>query len=235
MNIGILLAGGVGKRLKADKPKQFLELSGKMMFVYSFGAMAASGLVDDIIIVADEAYRELIEDALLSEESGDKFLCFAEPGENRQLSIYNALKEIELMGLSDSTDIVLIQDAARPFTTTELIEQCIQGCYEHQGAMPCLPMCDTVYFSKGGKEVEKLLDRGSIYAGQAPEAFRFKEYFEANKALLPKKILNIKGSTEPAVKAGMDIAMIEGDQKNFKVTTAADFERAVQIMEKGMN
>lgn len=235
MNIGILLAGGVGKRLGTEKPKQFLELSGKMMFVYSFGAMAASGLVDDIIIVADEAYRDRIEDALAPEEFGDKFLCFAEPGENRQLSIYNALNEIELMGLSNSTDIVLIQDAARPFTTTELIEQCIQGCYEHEGAMPCLPMCDTVYFSKSGKEVEKLLDRGSIYAGQAPEAFRFKEYYEANKALLPKKILGIKGSTEPAVKAGMDIAMIEGDQNNFKITTCADFERAVDIMGRGMN
>ena len=74
------------------------------------------------------------------------------------------------------------------------------------------------------------MNRSCIFAGQAPETFRYKKYYEANKALLPDKILMIKGSTEAAIMAGMDIAMIPGDQRNFKVTTREDLARAMEIM-----
>lgn len=62
-------------------------------------------------------------------------------------------------------------------------------------------------------------------AGQAPELFRLGKYYEANLRLLPERIRHIHGSAEPAVLAGMDIAMIPGDEKNFKITTKADLER----------
>lgn len=230
MNIGILLAGGTGKRVGIDLPKQFVELSGKMMLMHSFQTLAASGYVDDIIIVADESFRELIEGAVSDEENCDKLLGFADPGENRQLSIYSGLKAIEDMGLSDSCDLVIIQDGARPFCRPSLIDECIEAAFEHDGAMPVLPMNDTVYFSRNGKSVEELMNRSCIFAGQAPETFRYKKYYEANKALLPDKILMIKGSTEAAIMAGMDIAMIPGDQRNFKVTTREDLARAMEIM-----
>ena len=111
----------------------------------------------------------------------------------------------------------------------ELIERILAAASEHDGAMPVLPMKDTVYLSEDGKAVSKLLKREKIFAGQAPEAFRLGKYFEANRALLPHKILTINGATEPAVMAGMDIAMVEGDEKNFKVTTRADLERMIEI------
>ena len=96
--------------------------------------------------------------------------------------------------------------------------------------MPVLPMNDTVYFSHTGTKVDELLDRNTIFAGQAPEAFRYKEYLAANEALLPDKIMMIKGSTEPAVMAGMDVAMIPGDQRNFKVTNKVDLELAEEML-----
>lgn len=76
------------------------------------------------------------------------------------------------------------------------------------------------------------MDRKTIYAGQAPEVFLFGKYYDANKRLLPDKILKINGSTEPAVMAGMDIAMIPGDEGNFKITTRADLERFQKIMQE---
>ncbi len=230
MNIGILLAGGTGKRVGIDLPKQFVELSGKMMLMHSFQTLAASGYVDDIIIVADESFRDLIEGAVEDEENCDKLLGFADPGENRQLSIYSGLKAIEDMGLSDSCDLVIIQDGARPFCRLSLIDECIEAAFEHDGAMPVLPMNDTVYFSRNGKSVQELMNRSCIFAGQAPETFRYKKYYEANKALLPDKILMIKGSTEAAIMAGMDIAISPGYQRNFKVTTREDLARAMEIM-----
>ncbi|WP_029231936.1 IspD/TarI family cytidylyltransferase [Butyrivibrio sp. VCB2006] len=234
MNIAIILAGGTGTRVGGDIPKQFLELSGQMMILHSMRAFAESEYVGNIQIVADSAFREKVEDAIF--EDGDspiaeKFLGFSDPGENRQLSIYNALKDIGQILGQDNIDGVIIHDAARPFVTVETVNECLLTLDGHDGAMPVLPMNDTVYFSRTGQKVDELLNRNQIYAGQAPEAFWYKKYLKANEDLLPDKILLIKGSTEVAIMAGLDVAMIPGDQRNFKVTTSQDMERARQILD----
>ena len=233
MNIAIILAGGTGSRIGGDIPKQFVELSGQMMIMHSMLPFAESEYVSNIQIVADEMYRERIEDAIFEDPESliaEKFLGFTNPGENRQLSIYNALKDIEKTFGGDTSfvDAVIIHDAARPFVTLETVNACMLALDEHDGAMPVLPMKDTVYFSRNGQRVDELLNRNNIFAGQAPEAFWYKKYLKANEDLLPDKILHIKGSTEPAIMAGMDIAMIPGDQRNFKVTTIEDLESAKQ-------
>ena len=94
----------------------------------------------------------------------------------------------------------------------------------HDGVIPVLPMKDTVYASTDRHTITSLLDRGSIFAGQAPELFRVGSYYEAVMRLVPEQILSINGSTEPAVMAGLDIVMIPGDEANFKITTKEDLE-----------
>ena len=233
MNIAIILAGGTGSRLGGDMPKQFLELSGQMMILHSMRAFAESEYVGNIQIVADKAYREKIEDAMFEDTDspiGEKFLGFSDPGENRQLSIYNSMKDIGDMLGKETIDGIIIHDAARPFVTKETVDECLLALDQHDGAMPVIPMNDTVYFSRSGQKVDELLNRNHIYAGQAPEAFWYDKYLKANEDLLPDKILMIKGSTEVAIMAGMDVAMIPGDQRNFKITTKEDMERAIHVV-----
>ena len=128
--------------------------------------------------------------------------------------------------------LVLIHDAARPLLSARQIAECLKGAAGRDGAMPILPMKDTVYYSKDGQRVERLLERNAVYAGQAPEVFVLGKYYEANRKLLPDKILEINGSTEPAIMAGMDIAMIPGDEGNFKITTKGDLERFCSMVEE---
>lgn len=150
------------------------------------------------------------------------------PGENRQMSILHGLLDIQSYAPEDT--YIFIHDAARPCLSAKQIADCIRGAAGHDGAMPVLPMKDTVYSSLDGKTIAGLLDRSTIYAGQAPEVFLLGKYLKANQALLPDKILEINGSAEPAVMAGMDVAMIPGDEGNFKITTKADLERFTQIV-----
>ena len=125
----------------------------------------------------------------------------------------------------------MIHDAARPLLSQKLIADCAEAIEGHDGVLPVLPMKDTVYYSKDGRQITSLLDRQAVFAGQAPELFRLGTYYQANERLLPEEILRINGSTEPAVLAGMQIAMVPGDERNFKITTLADLERFRQIME----
>ena len=222
MNYAIILSGGTGTRLGLKVPKQYYEVNNKPIIRYVMDTIEKCSEVNGVVIVAASEWHEYLSKHLVSSE---KFLGFAEPGENRQLSIYSGLCFLKKRLLVKDDDLVLIQDAARPNTSLGCILSCLSISDNEDGAMPVLPMKDTIYMSEDGKMISGLLDRKTLFAGQAPESFRFGKYLAANEALLPDKILEINGSTEPAILAGMNICMIPGDEGNYKITTSADLRR----------
>lgn len=251
MNIALILSGGTGNRLGATIPKQYLPVDGRMMIDYCMDAIFKHDRISAVVIVCDPSYEQTIRDEITDlygaktknlaglikgekrkEALAAKFRGFASPGETRQLSILNGLEAIRRFA-SDS-DIVFIHDAARPLLSKSMINDCFNAMDEgFDGVMPVLPMKDTVYMSKDGKMISSLVNREELYAGQAPELFEFGKYYRANVALLPDRIKAIKGSSEPAVLAGMKIALIPGDERNIKVTTRTDFDVLEEIIASG--
>lgn len=223
MNIALILSGGTGVRLGTDIPKQYLEVEGKPVLTYCMETLFGQKEIDAVQIVAEPVWQADISKWMARIPGREKFSGFSLPGKNRQLSILHGLEDIRRYGAE--SDYVLIHDAARPLLSGEMVTECFRAGLEHEGAIPVLPMKDTVYCSTNGKTISSLLDRGTVFAGQAPEVFLLGKYYEANRRLLPDDILRINGSTEPAIMAGMDIAMIPGDEGNFKITTPQDLER----------
>ncbi|MCR4617767.1 MAG: 2-C-methyl-D-erythritol 4-phosphate cytidylyltransferase [Lachnospiraceae bacterium] len=246
MNYAIFLSGGSGTRTGSEIPKQYIKAGGHTMAMHALIPLMESDHIDKIIVVAEEEWRE----SIISEAAEmytttpfyDKISGFADPGANRQLSIFSGLKKImameeslasdNMVGVALDTSTVLIHDAARPFLSAELLNHCYDALSGHDGVMPVLPVKDTLYYSEDGNSVGSLLDRGKLYAGQAPELFVLDKYYEANLNLLPERILAINGSTEPAILTGMDIVMIPGDESNFKVTTGKDLEKFIELKER---
>ena len=227
MNIALILSGGTGRRMGLDKPKQYIEVCDRPIISYCMETLSGHNGIDAIQIVAEEEWRELILGSM-EQLVKTKFKGFSRPGDNRQLSILSGLEDIR--EYADDSSYVLIHDAARPMLAAHQISDCLDAVIGHDGVIPVLPMKDTVYSSEDGRTITSLLKRNQIFAGQAPEFFILGKYYEANTALLPDDILRINGSTEPAVMAGMDIAMIPGDEGNFKITTEADLERFREIV-----
>lgn len=230
MNIALILSGGAGLRLGSDIPKQYLEVGGKPLITYCLETLSRHPKIDGIQIVADPSWQTAIREWLQTADPKEKFRGFSRPGTNRQMSIWNGLQD--LRSYADDQGYVFVHDAARPLLSVQQITDCLQEAVGHDGLMPVLPMKDTVYTSLDGKRVTALLDRSTVYAGQAPEVFRIGRYYEANRKLLPERILSINGSTEPAILDGMDIVMIPGDEGNFKITTGADLKRFRKIVEE---
>ena len=225
MNIAIILAGGTGTRLDAGIPKQYVEVNSKPIIAYGVESLNEHSQMDAIWIVADETWRDYIRAHVCMA----KVKGFSLPGANRQLSIWNALCDIREFAEADAR--VFIHDAARPILTADMITQYLTVAKEHDGVLPVLPMKDTVYLSGDGRRITALLERKHVVAGQAPEIFLYEKYYRANKRLLPDKILQINGSTEPALLAGMEIVTVPGDERNFKITTQADLERFRRLVE----
>lgn len=225
MNIALVLAGGIGSRIGSYVPKQYIEVNGKPIISYCLDTLAAHEKVDAIWIVADKVWHSYILEHIPTE----KFQGFSIPGKNRQMSIWQGLCDMKAFMGGDG-GLVMIHDAVRPLLCSKQIAECFTALIDHDGVIPVLDMKDTVYLSHDGKTVSKLLDRSRLFAGQAPEVFRLDKYYEANKRLFPEKILHINGSTEPAILMGMDIAMIPGDEQNFKITTKEDLSRFREII-----
>lgn len=230
MNTVLILSGGTGTRMGLDVPKQYLEVGGRSILEFCMLPFVKNDDINAVQIVADVKWREIIAKSLERIGLAAKFRGFSLPGDNRQMSILNGLEDISRYAPSDSA--VIIHDAARPGVGRALIECSLAALPGHDGVLPVLPMKDTVYYSKTGKRVDRLLQRECVYAGQAPETFRLGVYLEANRALLPDRILEISGSTEPAILAGLDIIMIPGEEQNYKITTRADMFRFEQDIQK---
>lgn len=229
MNIALILSGGTGLRMGSALPKQYVEVGGRPIIFYSLERLSSHERIDWIQIVAENEWQKQIIEWMTEAECRKKFKGFSRPGENRQLSILHGLEDIRRY--AEDEDYVFVHDAARPLLSEQQTTDCLEGMKGYDGVMPVLPMKDTVYSSSDGKTVGALLNRSEIYAGQAPEVFRLGSYYEANRRLLPDKILKINGATEPAIMAGLNIAMIPGDEGNFKITTKADLERFRRIVE----
>lgn len=240
MNIALILSGGSGVRVGSSIPKQYIEVAGRPIITYCIKTLSAHDAVDVIWIVAEKEWQEKIIAWLKMYGLATKVKGFSLPGENRQLSILNGLEDIALFAKEE--DYVMVHDAARPCLSPQMIAACFDGIKGHDGILPVLPMKDTVYLSTDGKIISSLLDRQQIFAGQAPEVFVLGKYLDANRMLLAKEcenaegkmqsaILVINGSTEPAILAGLDVAMIPGEEANFKITTREDLEHFRKLIE----
>lgn len=226
MNIAIILSGGIGTRLGANIPKQYIEVGGAPIISYCLKTFAAHPMIAHMVIVAAPEWVATIQ-AQVDTLQLHKSVVFANSGQTRQYSILNGLNKA--MSVFRYIDNVIIHDAARPLVSSRLITDCLTACNKYDGSMPVLPVKDTIYQSNDGIAISGLLNRSTLFAGQAPEAFRFERYVEAHRSLSADELLKINGSSEIAYKTGMHIKMVKGDVMNFKITDSVDLQRFKDI------
>ncbi len=231
MNTAIILAGGVGSRMGADKPKQFLMVQDKPIIAYCFEIFQKHTEIDNMVVVVSDEWKDYVEKQ--AQQYGITKICgYAPAGKTRQHSIYNGLKAIEAN--APDTDIVIVHDAARPLVSDQIISDCISGATEYDGAMPVISVKDTVYQSEDGCKIGCLLKRSELFAGQAPESFKFRKYLQIHNEVTDEEIGLTAGSSEIAYRHGMEIRMVKGSERNLKITTVEDLETFESIL-KGAN
>ncbi len=227
MNYAIILSGGSGTRLGASIPKQYLTAGGRPIISYCLEIFANHSDIDGLVVVAAKEWHGSIKDEM--SKISNKTLLFAEPGETRQLSIFNGLNALKNYG---DDDWVIIHDAARPLVSDKLISDCLSARDAgFDGSMPVIPVKDTIYQSNDKESITGLLDRNTLFAGQAPEAFNLNKYLKAHNNMTLDELLKINGSSELAYKIGLKIKLVPGDTRNFKITDSSDLERFISLLQ----
>lgn len=229
MNTAIILAGGVGTRMGADIPKQFICVKDKPIITYCLEIFEAHNMIDNIVIVASEQWQDFISEQIKLYNI-TKFYGYAPPGATRQHSIFNGLKLASHFLCAQ--DIVIVHDAVRPLVSDQIITDCLNGAMEKDGALPVISVKDTVYQSINGDSIDKLLKREQLFAGQAPESFNFGKYYLIHTTVSDSEIASSVGSCVIAHRNGMDIKLVAGSERNIKITTKEDLDMFEAILDE---
>ncbi|MBW8752825.1 MAG: 2-C-methyl-D-erythritol 4-phosphate cytidylyltransferase, partial [Sphingomonadales bacterium] len=206
----IVVAAGAGVRAGQAVPKQFAVWRGKPVVRHSVEALARAG-ADPIAVVIAEGAGELAEAALAGLD-----VRLVTGGQTRQQSVRNGLEALA----AAAPDLVLIHDAARPQLAAAVIERLRAALVEHEAAIPVLSVVDSLAHVRGVM-MGQPADRAALRRVQTPQAFRFPAILAAHRAWTQAP--DAGDDAQVAQAAGLDVALVEGDEALHKLTFAADF------------
>ena len=231
MVFGVILAGGIGTRMGKDIPKQYININGKPVLIYTLERFEECDHIDKVVIVADNVWRDEIT-AWIESYGITKFLSFADPGPTRQDSVFSGVSACKPYAV-DSSDIVVIHEAARAMVSTTLITNIIQGLDGYDACIPVIPIKDSVIYSETGDSIDNLIDRSKLFCGQAPECFYLLPYWEINAKTDPELLSTFRADHELCFNYRWNIHNISGEENNFKLTTPGDIDRMISLLKTG--
>jgi len=213
----ILVAAGRGERLSLDRPKAFANLGDEPLLAEPLRRLEECPWVDAIVLVAPAGWEEPA--ILLAEEEGcGKVRACVTGGEQRSDSVRAGLAEV-----ADDALVILVHDAARPLVTDDVVERVLAPLSEGwDGAVPGLPVGDTLKRVSADGGVEETVSRDGLWAVQTPQAFAADLFRRALASDNLSQATDCAGHVEAA---GGRVKVVEGDLRLLKVTTVADLER----------
>ncbi|MBW8748589.1 MAG: 2-C-methyl-D-erythritol 4-phosphate cytidylyltransferase [Acidobacteria bacterium] len=222
----ILPAAGIGTRMAAAGaagPKQFLELGGQPILIHSLKAFAGVAEVTEILVAVRPQEMKRVHQQVAAAGLNGR-VRVVEGGENRQGSVANALAALDCA----DDDIVLVHDAVRPLIDGHTIERTIAAIQKHGAAIVGVPAIDTI------KQVERTAD-GAIITGTIPRELIVQAQTpqgataaQLRRAFAEANADGFSGTDEASVleRAGMEVAVVAGSPRNFKITQPGDLELA---------
>ena len=220
-NVAIIFAGGVGKRMGIDTPKQFLRFEGKEVIIHTLERFEECEEIDAISIACLDDYIAKCAE-LVVKYNISKAKWIVPGGQTGQGSIFNALNAAYYGGCRDG--YAVISDGVRPLVTKELISECLQVAREKGGAIAAVKAVETAVYDEGGK-IGQLLDREKIMLIKAPQVFPIKDFFEVHSRAAKIGDVNNIDSISLMTKYGYDkYGFVMSDYTNIKITTMQDFK-----------
>ena len=215
-----ILAGGSGKRLGTDIPKQFLKVNDKMIIEYTIEAFQNHEDIDEIVIVCHEDYTDFMRKAV--ERSGySKVKKILKGGEQRFHSSVAAIRAYK----NEKVGKILFHDAVRPLVSADIISDCISKLDKYNAVGVGIETTDTIWSVRFGNIIS-IPDRRTIYRAQTPQGFNFNTINRAyTTAMLDEKMPTTDDCGVIMHYLFEErIATVKGDDINFKITRKEDLQ-----------
>lgn len=216
----LIFAGGTGQRMNSrSKPKQFLEVHGKPIIIYTIEHFEYHPEIDDIVVVCLKEWIEELQ-GILKRYGITKVTAIIPGGETGHDSIYFGLEAMKKTAKPD--DIILIHDGVRPLITEELITRNIRMAVECGNAITSESVRESVVRSSDNRHIDDVPPRNEMYVAKAPQTFRYGEIYDLYKRARERNIKTID-SADLCSKYDIKTFLVESTPNNIKITAPADY------------
>lgn len=233
MNYAIVLAAGVGQRMRSGGlPKQFLQLMGKPIIVYTLEKFEQTEDIDKVIIACHGSYVEQMQ-KLINLYQFNKTETIIVGGSNRQNSLRRGLDAVRQIGGQDD-DIVVIHDGVRPLVNITTIQENVRIAKQYGCAVTVHPVTESVVITKSDEaEISDFKKRADTYSLTAPQSFQLGKIMEAYQKTkgMDEGELPLLDAAMVYAKAGGEVHLVKEHGPNIKITTAEDFYFLRAILE----
>ena len=221
MNIAAIFAGGSGVRMHTkSRPKQFLELNGKPIIIYTLELFDNHPQVDAIVVACIDSWIPFLKKMIRKFEI-TKVVEIVEGGETGQDSIYNALQAAERIAKGEETT-VMIHDGVRPLITEQTITENLKTVDEFGSCITCIPATETFVVKQADGSLE-IPERANSLIARAPQSFRLADIMTAHRRAISEGRHDFIDSCTMMSHYGYTIKTIIGPMENIKITTPTDF------------
>ena len=221
-NIALIIAGGSGNRMHGDIPKQFVEVDGVPIIVYTLKVFEIHPEITEIVVICIKEWINELEN--MAERYGiTKLTHIFAGGKTSHESISNGANGLKDKGY-DSDDVILVHDAVRPLISARIISDNISAAREKGNAVTAIRGYESYLYSEDGKSSSKYYSRDNMYRVQTPHTFRLGDMLDAFDEAGRKSIVSQSMYVLMAELNRYPINLVEGDKLNFKITYPEDCE-----------
>lgn len=221
MNVAIIFAGGTGQRMNSKtKPKQFLELHGKPIIIYTLEHFEHHELIDGIVVVCVEDWIEYCK-SLIEKFNIRKVNAVIPGGETGMLSRFEGVKKAAQLFPNDT--VCLMHDGVRPLIDRDIISKNIESVEKFGSAVTVAPAIETIAVKGEDNKVGQIIDRSKCQLAKAPQSFRLGELLRAHQNAVDSGIADCIDTAYLMQQNGHDVYTVEGTSENIKITTPTDF------------
>lgn len=234
MVYGVILAGGVGRRMGNDKPKQFLTVGEKPIIIHTIEKFIVFPNFDKVIVLCPEQWIAQTK-SLVKKYIGDTDkLVFKEEGETRNETIMNSIKYIEEEGNLDENTVIVTHDSVRPFVTHRILDDNVKAALKFGACDTVVAATDTIVESLDNNIISQIPDRSKMYQGQTPQSFKAVKLKELYYSLTDAEKDILTDAAKIFVTKGEPVQLVEGEVFNIKITYPYDL-RVAEALLKGEN
>lgn len=209
--------GGEGQRFGSSTPKQFLNLSGKKIYLHTLEAFLSFREFSEILLVCHKNFISMIQ-----EEVSDPRIRVVEGGHTRQDSSYRGL-----IACGQETSHVVIHDAVRPFVSKKIIQDNLDALKKHDAIDTCIPSADTIVHAERFDTITSIPNRCEYLRGQTPQSFSYPLLLEAHEKATSQ---NTSDDCKLIINLGYPVHIVPGTENNIKITDELDLFLAEQLM-----
>jgi 2-C-methyl-D-erythritol 4-phosphate cytidylyltransferase len=213
----VIPVAGSGKRFSSAIPKQFQPIDGQPLITLTLNRILTTGLVNQLVLVHAPEHKQEFSKIISKMTPGSTELLLTAGGATRQESVYNGLQQV-----AANTDIVIIHDGVRPLVSERMIREGIKTAARYGACITALPVRDTIKKVRNGL-VLNTVPREDLWQIQTPQTFRYPLLMEIHNKAKTEKFC----ATDDAALAewfSAPVHVINGEDTNIKITTAADLE-----------